>query len=156
MRYREQVRVPLSWWVLAALFALSLLAAFGFYLGPAWGIGVALACMVVAGGVFVSAGFLIEVDADEVRIGRAVIGRRYLGEVRSLDTAATRRRAGVEADARAHLVLRPWVATAVELTLDDPADPVPYWLVSTRRPAALRQALAPAVERRDASEGRPG
>ncbi len=58
-----------------------------------------------------------------------------------LDAEQTRRRAGVEADARAHLVLRPYVSTAVEITLDDPADPVPYWLVSTRRPEALAAAL---------------
>ena len=44
-------------------------------------------------------------------------------------------------DARAHLVLRPWVSTTVELALADPADPVPYWLVSTRRPGALATAL---------------
>ena len=38
-------------------------------------------------------------------------------------------------------MLRPWVSTTVELTLADPADPVPYWLVSTRRPGALATAL---------------
>ena len=31
--------------------------------------------------------------------------------------------------------------TAVEITLDDPEDPVPYWLVSTRRPQQLAAAL---------------
>ena len=61
--------------------------------------------------------------------------------MRPLDAAGTRARSGVEADARAHLVLRPWVSTTVELTLADPADPVPYWLVSTRRPGALASAL---------------
>ena len=59
----------------------------------------------------------------------------------------TRRRAGVEADARAHLVLRPYVASAVEITLDDPADPVPYWLVSSRRPQELAAALTRAAAR---------
>ncbi|MGI3786257.1 MAG: DUF3093 family protein, partial [Janthinobacterium lividum] len=34
-----------------------------------------------------------------------------------------------------------WVSTSVEIGLDDPADPVPYWLVSTRRPGALASAL---------------
>ena len=31
--------------------------------------------------------------------------------------------------------------TGVELTLDDPADPVPYWIVSTRRPSQLAEAI---------------
>ena len=65
-----------------------------------------------------------------------------------LDADQARRRAGVDADARAHLVLRPYVATAVEITLDDPADPVPYWLVSTRRPDALAAAVGRLVDTR--------
>ena len=78
--------------------------------------------------------------------GAAVIEHRYIAGARALDADQTRRRAGVDADARAHLVLRPYVATAVEITLDDPADPVPYWLVSTRRPDALAAALERLVD----------
>lgn len=141
MAYRERIQVPVAWWVLAALFALSLLLAFGFYLGPVWGIAAAAASMLVCAGIFASIAVTVEVTEDELRIGRAVIGRRYLSAATALDATAARRRAGVEADARAHLVLRPWVSTAVELTLDDSADPVPYWLVCTRRPAALARAL---------------
>ena len=141
MRYREQIRVPGSWWALGALFGLVLLLAFGLYLGPVVGVCVALVGMLITAAFFASAALVIEVGPDEVRIGRAVIGRQYVGAIRPLDADATRRRSELEADARAHLVLRPWVPTAVELTLTDPADPVPYWLVSTRRPAALAQAL---------------
>src|ERR671918_546374 len=75
----------------------------------------------------------------------------YLGPVWGIGAAAaTRRRSGVEADARAHLVLRPYVATSVEITLADPADPVPYWLVSSRRPEALASALTEAIGPRPA------
>jgi hypothetical protein len=84
---------------------------------------------------------LIEVDDTMIRVGRAVIEHRYIAGAEPLDADQTRRRAGVEADARAHLVLRPYVRTAVEITLDDPDDPVPYWLVSSRRPGALAAAL---------------
>ncbi len=146
MVYRERIATPPAWWVLAVLFALSLLLAFGFYLGPAWGVGVAAGSLGVCAAVFVSIGFTVEVSEHDLRVGRAVIGRRYLSAVTALDASAGRRRAGVEADARAHLVLRPWLSTAVELTLDDPADPVPYWLVCTRRPAALARALTPSAE----------
>ena len=48
---------------------------------------------------------------------------------------------GVELDARAHLVLRGWVGPVVLVTLDDPDDPTPAWLVSTRRPEHLAEAL---------------
>ena len=153
--YREQIRAPLAWWVLAVLFALSLLLAFGWYLGAGWGVGVAVGSLAICVAVFTSIALTVEVAEDELRVGRAVIGRDYLSHATALDAAATRRRAGVEADARAHLVLRPWVRTAVELTLDDPADPVPYWLVCTRRPAALARALGAGSSSASAVETPP-
>lgn len=141
MLFRERLTVPVLWWGLAALAAISMLLAVGFYLGPVWGAGVALACVAVAVGIFASAAIVIEVDAHEVRVGRARLEHAYLAGAVALDRAAAARRAGVEADARAYLVLRPYVATAVEITLDDPDDPVPYWLVSSRRPDELAAAL---------------
>lgn len=141
VRYRERVAVPPGWWALAVLFALTLSVAFGYYLGRWWGSGVGLVAFVAVALGFRTAAYVVEVDDSEIRVGRAAIGREWIGAVRPLDAAGTRARSGVEADARAHLVLRPWVATCVELTLDDPADPVPYWLVSTRRPGALATSL---------------
>lgn len=141
MLYRERLTVPLLWWLLAVGFAVSMLAAFGFYLGWSWGIGTALASLAVAVAIFQGSAVLIIVEPTRLRVGRAVIEHDYLASCRPLDADKTRRRSGTEADARAHLVLRPYVRTAVELTLDDPADPVPYWLVSTRRPDRLAEVV---------------
>ena len=58
-----------------------------------------------------------------------------------LDAAASHRVAGVDADARAYLLLRPYVKRSVQVPVQDPADPAPYWLVSTRRPDRLAAAL---------------
>jgi hypothetical protein len=49
--------------------------------------------------------------------------------------------AGVDADARAYLVLRPYVKRAVRVPLLDPDDPTPYWLVSCRHPDRVLSAL---------------
>lgn len=141
MRFRERVQVPPTWWVFAVLFAGTLAGAFGFYLGRGWAAGIGLPALVLVALGFRSASYVIEVDDAEVRVGRARIGRSWIGAVRPLDAAATRTRSETDADARAHLVLRPWISTTIELMLDDPADPVPYWLVSTRRPGALATAL---------------
>jgi hypothetical protein len=143
MLFRERLRVPLSWWLLAALLAVTMLVVVGFYVGPGWGLGVALGTLAGAATLFSSTAVLISVDADELRVGRSVLERTYIGGCRALDAEATELRAGVQADGRAHLVLRPYIATAVEIELDDPDDPVPYWLVSSRRPARLAAALAP-------------
>jgi Protein of unknown function (DUF3093) len=140
MLFRERLTVPVIWWLLAGLFSLSVLLAVAAYLGPIWGVGTAVAAMIVAAAIFVSASILISVDARELRVGRASIEHVYIADCRALDAEATRRRAGVEADARAYLVLRPYVKTAVEITLNDKDDPVPYWLVSARHPQQLSAA----------------
>ena len=145
MLFRERLTVPIIWWVLAGLFSLSVLVAVGAYLGPAWGLGTSIATLLVAAAIFGSAAILISVDEQEIRVGRASIEHAYIATCRALDAEQTRRRTGVEADARAHLVLRPYIKTSVEITLDDPEDPVPYWLVSTRQPQRLAAALQDAA-----------
>jgi hypothetical protein len=145
MLFRERLTVPIIWWALAGLFSFSVLLAVGAYLGPVWGVGTSVATMLVAAAIFGSASLTISVDAKETHVGRAIIGHAYVAACRALDAEETRRRAGIEADARAHLVLRPYIKTAVEITLDDPDDPVPYWLVSTRHPHRLAAALQDAA-----------
>jgi hypothetical protein len=142
--------VPILWWVLGVLFALSCAAAVGFYLGLAWGIGVGLSALALAAAVLAAAATVIRLEAERLFVGRAMIELDYVGGCRALDEAETRARSGPEADARAYLVLRPYVRTAVELTVADAADPVPYWLFSTRRPVALAAAVEDA---RAASRG---
>ncbi len=48
---------------------------------------------------------------------------------------------GPGADARAFLVIRPYLKRAVRVPVTDPADPTPYWLVGSRHPDALAEAL---------------
>jgi hypothetical protein len=67
-----------------------------------------------------------------------------LGTPEQLDKDATRRVLGVEADARAYLVTRPYLKHAVRVPVHDPADPTPYWLVATRHPERLAAALTPS------------
>jgi hypothetical protein len=145
MLFHERLTVPAVWWLLAGLFALSVLLAVGAYLGPVWAAGTTVATLLVAAGIFASASIVISVDTDQIRVGRASIEHRYIAHCRALDAEETRRRGGVEADARAHMVLRPYVKTAVEIILDDRDDPVPYWLVSTRHPHRLAAAMQEAA-----------
>lgn len=145
MLFRERLTVPIRWWVLAGLFSLSVLVAVAAYLGPTWGVGSAIATLLVAAAIFGSASIVISVDEKEIHVGRATIEHAYIADCRALNAEETRRQTGIEADARAHLVLRPYIKTAVEITLDDPLDPVPYWLVSSRHPQRLAAALQDAA-----------
>jgi Protein of unknown function (DUF3093) len=149
MRFRERLTPPLLWWVIAGLVAATFPVAVLFYLGPVWAAATAAVAATIL--VVVLAGWAavrIELDGAWLRVGRARIELAYLAGARALDPERARTRGGVEADARAYLVLRPYIPTAVEITLDDPDDPVPYWLVSTRRPRALATALNEALSSR--------
>ena len=81
MLFRERLSVPVLWWLLAVGFALSLLLAIGLYVGPAWGIGVAVAALVVAIGLFLRAAVVIVVDPETIRVGRAEIDHAYIAGV---------------------------------------------------------------------------
>ena len=83
----------------------------------------------------------VRVDVEALHVGRAVLPRGNVGEVQVLDPDATRRAMGVDADARAFLATRPYCKTAVRVEVADRTDPTPYWLVSSRDPAALAASL---------------
>ena len=48
---------------------------------------------------------------------------------------------GRQLDPAAFVAHRPWVGPMVLLVLNDPDDPTPYWLVSTRQPDQVLAAL---------------
>src|SRR4051794_37380486 len=77
--------------------------------------------------------------------GAAHIAVGLLGAVEPLDPEQTRRVHGVDADARAFLMTRPYVRRAVRVEVVDPADRTPYWLVSTRHPEELARAITGAL-----------
>jgi len=83
----------------------------------------------------------VTVAGGELRAARAHIPLEHLGPAEALDTEATRRVMGPDADARAFLVMRPYLKRAVRVPVTDTADPTPYWLVASRHPEALAAAL---------------
>ncbi|QAY71244.1 DUF3093 domain-containing protein [Xylanimonas protaetiae] len=110
----------------------------------AWVAGVAAA--VVCVGAAVLRAPLVEVAGGELRAGRAHVPAALLGDVVVLATREQRAaELGARLDARAHVVLVSSVPTAVRVALHDPADPTPYWIVSSRRPEELAAALRAQV-----------
>lgn len=145
MNYAERLHVPLRWWALATMFLATVLLAF-LVATPAWvafaATGVLVAITVT---LFLSyGGARVTVEDGTFRAGRARIPVEHLGVPVAHDAAASRRLAGVDADARAYLLLRPYVRRSVQVPVTDPDDPTPYWLVSTRHPDELVHALVAA------------
>jgi hypothetical protein len=102
-------------------------------------VGAVVAAAVLAG--LVAASPRIEVAGGQLRAGRARIPLTLLGGASWATGEEARQERGPSLDARAYLCIRGWVDPVVRVELDDPADPTPYWLVSTRRPAELVAAL---------------
>ena len=143
--YRERLSVPIRWWAQGTMLIATLWLAVIVAVPPvgAWAITAVAVALMAA--LFLSYGSATIVVADgELRAGRARLDLRYVREVEALDADATRLAFGRDADVRAHLLLRPYRKRAVKVHLDDPQDPTPYWLLSTRRPQALAAALAAA------------
>ena len=140
--YVEALHVPLRWWALATMFLASVLLAF-LVAVPAVAAYAATGVMAALTALgFWSFGSARVVVADgELRAGRAHIPVSLLADAEALGREDTRRVAGVDADARAYLLLRPYIATSVKVRVVDPADPTPYWLISTRHPRTLAATL---------------
>ncbi len=144
--YDERLGVPLRWWAVATMFLASVLLAFLVALPPALAYGSVSLMVAGVAALFVSYGAAqLHVRDGEFVAGAARIPVTLLADPTALDADATRRAIGVEADARAFLLIRPYLKSSVKVVVADPADPTPYWLVSTRNPQRLALALTDAI-----------
>ncbi|KZE19090.1 MULTISPECIES: DUF3093 domain-containing protein [Brevibacterium] len=138
--FREKVRPSPAMWVLSAIGAGST----ALMVLPVWALG-AFVLPVITFALLAlwlrSLTVTIIVTDQRLYVGEAHIERIFISRAEALDETATGTARGVGLDARAFLVTRPWVKTAVRVDIDDAADPTPYWLVSTRRPRELAAAL---------------
>jgi len=147
VRYRERLSVP-WWWFLPGLGLAGLIAvevnqgvdALPNWLPFAVLLPVAIVVLVWFGRTEVRVlggpGDDVELWVGDAHLPVTVVSRS--AEVpRSAKSAAL----GRQLDPAAFVVHRAWVGPMVLLVLDDPDDPTPYWLVSTRRPERVLAAL---------------
>ncbi|QYA97330.1 DUF3093 domain-containing protein [Streptomyces anulatus] len=140
--FDERLTAPLSWWFIA------------------FGVGVACALMLLplgtlpllaglAGGTVAAALLVSSYGSARIRVvagalvaGDARIPLSALGEPEVLDAEEARAWRTYKADARAFMLLRGYVETAVRVEVTDPDDPTPYVYLSTRNPQGLAAALS--------------
>jgi hypothetical protein len=80
-------------------------------------------------------------EEPELWIDSAHLPLRYVGEVEIIDRDRKRKALGPEGDPAAFAVHRGWVGPVVRVRLNDPSDPTPYWLFSTRKPEKVAALL---------------
>ncbi len=145
MAYTERLRLP--WWLWLAGLASAGLVAVELWMGAAglraWVpfavlLPAAVAAMAWLGRIRVA------VTDGELRVDDARLPVRFVADSIPLDAEGRREVLGVGADPLAFVVQRPWISGAVQVVLDDPADPTPFWVVSSRHPVELAEAILAA------------
>ncbi|MDH6193537.1 hypothetical protein M2272_000158 [Mycobacterium frederiksbergense] len=147
VQYRERLWVP-WWWSLPAAVLAGVIA---FEVGlaapaiPAW-----LPYLLLFG---VAAAVLFWFSKTELKVMRGTagdselwIGNAHLPVSVISRTAEVPRSAksaalGRQLDPASYVVHRAWVGPMVLVVLDDPDDPTPYWLISSRHPDRVLAAL---------------
>ncbi|MDQ2697320.1 MAG: DUF3093 domain-containing protein [Actinomycetota bacterium] len=144
--YRERLW-PAPWLFIAT--ALVIPASLLVFLPINTTVGLVVAIVLYAGcvGLLLLGSPTIAVTDTTLVAGRARLPLDVVAGAVASRGAQARAERGTGLDARAYLVIRGWIDPVVRLTLDDPNDPTPYWLVSTRRPEELVQAISSAAGR---------
>lgn len=140
--YSERLRLPLVWSLMVLVMAASIGIAAGFYLG--WPVGATAAVISVILAALVLVPYLdrpVTVDAEGLTVGRNRIEYAWIGDVAALDASESADVLGPRSDPRDFLSTRPWLKQVVVVTLADPADPHPNWVIGTQHPEPLAAAI---------------
>lgn len=131
--FKEVIRPPL--WTLAFIYflLLSLVVAIWAALGDTPALVTFIASTILMIFVAYTSPLVITCDGQNLRVGPATLGCEYISDVSVLDSNSMRLLRTRDADPAAYLALRFWTSRGVKVTLNDPRDPTPYWLVTTKR-----------------------
>jgi Protein of unknown function (DUF3093) len=140
--YSERLGVP--WWSWPPALLVGVLLAAEIWMGSgglrAWVPFVVVLPLTVALMVWLGR-IRIAVTGTEFLVDDARLPVAVIADVIALDADGKREVLGVGAHPLAFVVQRPWIGGAVQVLLDDPADPTPFWVVSTRHPVELATVL---------------
>lgn len=113
-------------------------------LGTGAAVAAAAVVMALAVTAFMRGAAPVGVQEGHLRAGAARIPVDLIGAPETFTGEQARQQRGPVLDARAYLLLRGWITPVLRVPVTDPQDPTPYWLVSTRRPEALSEAILAA------------
>lgn len=141
--YRERLWASVWWFLSTALVIPGGLLIF-LPINEIAGIVAAIVLYGIAVGLLLWGSPVIAVTDSEFIAGRAHLPLAVIGEVRGYSGDAATLERGQHLDARAWLLIRGWIGSVVTIELLDPEDPAPYWLVSTRHPEKVIDAIVAA------------
>jgi len=139
--FKERASWPIWLWAFLLFLSGSLSIAIWAALGNTWAEVSMLTQLVGLLFLSQSTPLEIEVTADLLRVGPARIERKYISGITSLSAEETRILRGPKINTAAYMQIRFWISTGVKITISDPQDPTPYWLVSSQKAHQLAGAL---------------
>ena len=146
--YRERLLPSWGAWLLVLGLVLMLSIAYGAALGSTAGWLVALGTGVLAVALLLLTAPVIAVSPTGLQVQGAVLPLSSIAEFEVIDRDGIARLRGPGSDARLFVSLRPWSAPGgVLVLLDDPEDPHPAWLFTSRHPTRVTAALAATMSR---------
>lgn len=132
---------PTPWiWVIAVGLSAAGILMFS-PISAAAGIIAALVLFAIITTLLISSTPTITVTDTNLRVGRASIERKFVGDVEAFRGAEATAERGPRLNGLAFMCFRGWIDPVVKIQITDPADRTPYWLTSTRRPEELAAAL---------------
>lgn len=148
-KYHERLYVP--WWYLIC--AAIVIALLGYELGIAvqntlihsllYIPLIVIAIWIIWG---LSSGKIGITQDQTICVGKAKISAQYINKAFIVQPEMKSAALGRQSDPLAYIYHKGWVKPMILLILDDPQDPTPYWIFSTRRPEALRKQLPSNID----------
>jgi len=106
-------------------------------LGTWLGVGLTL----LVAGLMIAKSARITVSDDYLSVANAMIERKFIVGVEMIAGEEGFAARGRNLDSRAWIHFQGSVKTLIRVHIEDPDDPTPYWLFSTRKPEKLAKAL---------------
>ncbi|MFD0558854.1 DUF3093 family protein [Stackebrandtia endophytica] len=142
--FQERLTVP--WWAWPLSLALACFLAFEIGLGVpglvTWLPFAVLIPLTVFGLAWIGR-IKVRVSAGSFHVDDAVLPLEVIESVQPLTGTALRDALSAQLHPIAFVIQRPWIKSAVKVTLADPGDPTPYWIISSRRAHTLAEVLSP-------------
>lgn len=91
--------------------------------------------------IAIKSAMVIEIDSEELRVGKAHISFEFLGSAVDLSIEDMQKLRTRDADPAAYLGIRFWTPTGVKVLVNDAQDSTPYWVISSKNGDELVKVL---------------
>ena len=147
--YEERHHAPVWWWIFGLAVAFLIAAQVQHNRAMIWG----YITFAIFGGAVIW--FLASLSSNGVRVEQDASGERWLtskganlpasvvSRSLAIPQSAKQSAMGRQLDPAAFIIYHGWVKQLAMFVLNDPEDPTPYWLVSSRDPESLIRAFVP-------------